>query len=90
MYGEASYEELKEHHPDFLTFKVSEQRSDLKLKLVNIQRSTRHIRLAQELAAHYHGIVFETMKSDWKHHKPENFPGQKYRKTSRKKRKNKA
>ena len=80
MYGEASYEELKEHHPDFLTFKVSEERSDLKLLLVNIQRSKRHFRLAQQCAAHYHGKRFVTIKDDWKHNKPENFRSKKARK----------
>ena len=85
MYGEASYEELKEHHPDFLTFKVSEERSDLKLLLLNIQQSKRHFRLAQQCAAHYHGRQLETVESDWKHHKPENFRSRKSRKTRRKK-----
>ena len=90
MYGEETYENLKKNHPDFLTFAVSEQRDDLKVLLVNIQESKRHIRLAQQCAAHYHGRNLETIKSDWKHHKPENFRSRESRKTRRKKRKNKA
>ena len=73
MYGEADYIDLKEQHPDFLSFEIADQRKDLKLRLVNIQGHRRHIRLAQELAAAKHGKNLSTIQTDWKDHKPPEF-----------------
>ncbi len=73
MFGETAYTDLKEQHPDFLSFEIADQRKDLKLKLVNIQSHRRHIRLAQELAAAKHGRNLSTIETDWKRHKPRGF-----------------
>lgn len=73
MYSEADYRTLQQGHPGFLAFKIAAQRPDLRVKLVNIQDHQRHIRLAQELTAHYHGVEWSTMQTDWKKNKPKAF-----------------
>ena len=70
---ESEYRRLREHYPQFLTFRIAENRPDLKLKLLSIRGSTRHIRLAQELAAAQHGKQLSTIQDDWKDHKPPEF-----------------
>jgi hypothetical protein len=70
---EAEYNELRARYPDFLTFKIAEGRPDLKMKVLAMRGSTRHIRLAQELAAAHHGRELSTIRDDWKDHKPPEF-----------------
>jgi hypothetical protein len=70
---EAEYNKLRAQHSDFLTFKIAEKRSDLKGKVLAIQGSTRHIRLAQEFAAAHHGRELSTIQKDWKNFKPTEF-----------------
>jgi hypothetical protein len=70
---ESEYNRLRAQHPDFLTFKIAERRPDLKTKVLAIQGSTRHIRLAQELAAAHHGRQLSTIRDDWKDFKPKQF-----------------
>jgi hypothetical protein len=70
---EAEYNSLKAHYPKFLVFKVAETRPDLKMKVLSIRASTRHIRLAQELAAAHHRRQVSTIQTDWKNHKPAEF-----------------
>ena len=73
---ESEYGRLREQYPQFLTFKIAEDRRDLKLKILSIRGSTRHIRLAQELAAAHHGRELSTIQDDWKDHKPPEFKRQ--------------
>lgn len=73
MYGADDYERLEKENPDFLTFEVAKKRRDLKLKVLNVQGHRRHFRLAQELAAAYHGRQLSTIQTDWKRHKPQRF-----------------
>jgi hypothetical protein len=70
---EAEYERLRVQYPDFLTFKIAAARPHLKAKILAIRGSTRHIRLAQELAGAHHGRELSTIKEDWKNHKPPEF-----------------
>jgi hypothetical protein len=67
------YDSLRVRYPDFLAFVIAEQRPDLKTKLLAIRASTRHIRLAQEIAAAHHGRQLSTIRDDWKDFKPEEF-----------------
>jgi hypothetical protein len=69
----AEYEQLRSIYPDFLSLRVADQRPDLKLKIMSIRASTRHIRLAQELAAAHHGKALATIQDDWKDYKPAEF-----------------
>ena len=73
---ESEYESLRAQYPEFLTFRISDSRPDLKRKVLAIQGSTRHIRLAQELAAAHHQRQVATIKDDWKDHKPPEFKRQ--------------
>lgn len=70
---ESEYEKLRSQYPNFLVFKIAESRPDLKLKLLSIRGSVRHIRLAQEFAAAQHGREFSTIQEDWKNFKPAEF-----------------
>ena len=70
---DAEYEKLRVNYPDFLAFKIADKRPDLKLKILSIRGSVRHIRLAQELAAAQHGRELSTIQDDWKDHKPAEF-----------------
>ena len=70
---ESEYNRLRAQYSDFLTFKIAEQRPDLKTKVVAIQGSTRHVRLAQELAGAHHGRELSTIQDDWKDFKPSEF-----------------
>ena len=56
-------------YPHFLAFQIAEERGDLRRKLMALQGSPRHIRLAQELAAAHHGKALSTILHDWSHHK---------------------
>ena len=67
---ESEYEELRKQYPDFLVFEIAEKRRDLRRKIVAIQGSRSHIRLAQELAGAHHGRKLTTIQTDWKHFKP--------------------
>jgi hypothetical protein len=69
----AEYEKLRAQHPKFIAFEIAEARPDLKLKILGIRGSIRHIRLAQELAAAHHGRELSTIQEDWKNHKPQEF-----------------
>ena len=70
---ESEYNRLRTLYPGFLTFRIAEERPDLKVKVLSIRGSTRHIRLAQELAAAHHGRALATIQDDWKDHKPAGF-----------------
>jgi hypothetical protein len=70
---ESEYNSLRARYSDFLTFKIAERRPDLKTKILAIQSSTRHLRLAQQLAAAHHGRELSTIKDDWKRQKPTEF-----------------
>ena len=70
---ESEYNRLRDSYADFLTFKIAEQRPDLKKKVLAIRFSFRHIRLAQELAAAHHGRELSTIQEDWKNYKPAEF-----------------
>jgi hypothetical protein len=70
---EAQYANLRGVYPTFLTFKAAQGRPDLKQKVLSINGSTRHIRLAQELAAAHHGRALSTIQDDWKDYKPARF-----------------
>jgi hypothetical protein len=70
---EAEYNNLRAQRPDFLSFKIADQRRDLKAKILAIRGSPRHIRLAQELAAAHHGRELSTIQKDWKNYKPAEF-----------------
>jgi len=76
---ESAYAALRSEYPHFLTFKTARKQPGLKEKVLNIQLSRRHIRLAQEIAAVYSGVALSTVKDDWKYHKPA-----KYRQANRK------
>ena len=67
---EAEYSLLQRRYPGYLTFKIAQDRPDLKMKIMNIRGSVRHFRLAQELAAAHHGLSWETIADAWKKHKP--------------------
>lgn len=67
------YKCLHDQYPDFLAFRIAETRPDLKKKILAIQGSSRHIRLAQELAAAHHGKTLSTIQDDWKDYKPAEF-----------------
>jgi hypothetical protein len=69
----AEFEKLRAQYPEFLVFKIADARRDLKLKLLSIRGSVRHIRLAQEFAAAQHGREVSTIKEDWKNFKPPEF-----------------
>ena len=70
---ESEYNRLRDRYADFLTFRIAEQRPDLKKKILGIRFSFRHIRLAQELAAAHHGRQLSTIQKDWKDFKPIEF-----------------
>jgi hypothetical protein len=70
---ESEYAKLRSENPNSLTFRIAADRPDLRKKVLAIQASTRHVRLAQELAAAHHGRSFSTIQDDWKHHKPNDF-----------------
>jgi hypothetical protein len=70
---ESEYIRLRDLYPGFLTFEIAERRPDLKTKVLAIQGSTRHIRLAQELAGAHHGRELSTIQDDWKDFKPPEF-----------------
>lgn len=73
MFYESDYDELKRKHSKFITFKAAARRGELKEKVLNLQDQRRHYRLAQELAAAYHGRELSTLQTDWKKHKPKKF-----------------
>jgi hypothetical protein len=70
---EAEYNKLRAQYIEFLCFKIAENRPDLKLKILGIRGSVRHIRLAQELAGAHYGRQLSTIQEDWKNFKPEEF-----------------
>lgn len=67
------YEHLKEQFPHFLTFRIVESRPKLKTELTEVTCYRGLLKLAQELAAHYHEKEVSTIQTDWKHHKPPKF-----------------
>jgi hypothetical protein len=73
----AEYERLQHRYANFLTFQIAANRPDLLAKLLGIQGSTRHIRLAQEIAGAYYGKALATIQDEWKRHKPPDFKRQK-------------
>jgi hypothetical protein len=70
---ETQYQVLRARYAEFLTFQIAEVRPDLKMKVLAIRGSTRHIRLAQEIAGAHHGRQLSTIQDDWKDHKPPEF-----------------
>ena len=65
------YLDLRPKFGDFITFEVTEKHPALKDKLSHLQdHSRRHYRLAQEIAAAYHGRRLATIQADWKHFNP--------------------
>lgn len=74
---ESEYNRLRNQYRDFLAFKIVEDRPDLKRRVLAIQGSRRHVRLAQELAAAHHERQLSTILDDWKDHKPAEFKRQK-------------
>jgi hypothetical protein len=74
---ESEYQRLRDHYSEFLTFQIADRRPDLRMKVLAIRSSSRHIRLAQELAAAHYGRSFSTIEDDWKDHKPPKFKRQK-------------
>ena len=70
---ESEYNRLREIYPSFLTFRIAGNRPDLKAKILAIQGSTRHVRLAQELAGAHYGRQLATIQDDWKDFKPAEF-----------------
>jgi hypothetical protein len=73
MFGQSDYDRLERENPNFLTFKVAAKQAGLQTKVLNVQDHHRHYRLAQELAAAYHGRKLSTLQTDWKDHKPKKF-----------------
>jgi hypothetical protein len=73
MRYDSDYEELKGKYPNFVTFKIAAKQGELREKVVNLQDQRRHYRLAQELAAAYHGRELSTLQTDWKKYKPKKF-----------------
>ena len=67
---EKEYSRLESEYPAFTCFQVAKGRPDLKLKLLSIQGSRQHIRLAQEIVADQYGLSPATIKDEWKDHKP--------------------
>jgi hypothetical protein len=67
---EGEYNLLQTRYPGYLTFKIAEDRPDLRLKIQCIRGSSRHIRLAPELAGAHYGLSWETIADAWKGHKP--------------------
>lgn len=70
---DSEYARLCAVYPTFLTFKIAAGRPDLRSKVLGMRSSTRHIRLAQELAGAHHGRQLSTIQDDWKDHKPKGF-----------------
>jgi hypothetical protein len=73
MNSEQDYGRLAKSYPEFLCFRIAEQQPKLRVKLENLQDHCQHVRLAQELAAAYHGVSVATAQTDWKKHKPRDF-----------------
>jgi hypothetical protein len=72
--GPKDYLDLRPKFGDFITFEVTEKHPALKDKLLHFQdHSRRHYRLAQEIAAAYHGRRLATIQTDWKRFKPAEF-----------------
>jgi hypothetical protein len=69
----SDYDRLLKEHSDYLIFRVTEVNIDLRTLVLNIQASRRHIRLAQQIVAANAGKALETIKIDWKRHKPAEF-----------------
>lgn len=68
--AESDYDKLARENAHFLTFKIVRKHPGLKETLLNLQGNRRHIRLAQELAGAHWGRELNTIKTDWKKHKP--------------------
>jgi hypothetical protein len=73
LFVPSDYARLLKEHSDYLTFRVTEVNPDLRTLVLNIQASRRHIRLAQQIVAANAGKALETIKIDWKRHKPAEF-----------------
>ena len=71
--AESEYEVLRKNYPGYLAFRIAGERPDLKMKILAIRGSSRHIRLAQELAAAHYGKSLATIQNDWKRSKPKEF-----------------
>ena len=89
MYSTSDYQRLEAVHPDSLTFCIGKQNPDLQVRIVYDTFSKQNIRLAQDLAARFHGVKLSTVRTDWKDHKPVQFrqrgkPSKKRRKPSKK------
>lgn len=73
MYTEQDYGRLAQTNKKFLCFRIARKHPGLRLKLENLQAHRQRVRLAQELAAAYHGVTLSTAQTDWKRHKPSSF-----------------
>jgi hypothetical protein len=74
IFGLSDYESLAKEHPEFLVFHICENHKDLRQRAIyDDEFSRRHIRLAQDLAARFHGVSLSTIQTDWKKDKPAEF-----------------
>lgn len=73
MYGESDYQSLAKEHNRYLIFRVARDHPDLREKLICVQEHRRYYRLAQEFVAAHTGKSLNTIKIDWKKHKPREF-----------------
>jgi hypothetical protein len=71
MFSESDYEDLRKQYPRFLVFHICSKHPEAKEWVVNVQSRRRVISLAQELIAIDNGVQADTVKRDWKLHKPE-------------------
>lgn len=69
----SDYARLKAEHPDYLTFEVTKANADLRRRLLDIQAHRQHTRLALQIVACRTGKAEETIKIDWRNHKPAEF-----------------
>jgi hypothetical protein len=71
--SEDDFRKVAKKHPRFLSVRVARQHPDLLEKILNIQDSRRHIRLAQEITARKYGRKLSTVQTDSKKHKPDKY-----------------
>lgn len=70
---EEEYRRLENQYSDFLSFSIARNRPDLKRKILAIQGSRRHIKLALEIVAGLYSVSPGTVEDDWKDCKPKSF-----------------
>ena len=72
MVSEDDFTKVARTHSRFLTVRLARKHPDLKEKVVNIQDSRSHRRLAQELAGRKR-LALSTVKTYWKKYKPKKY-----------------